>query len=119
MRFKVDEDLPTEVAVLLREKGHDAPTVGDQQLQGCPDEQLWSVAQGERRCLVTADKGFGAPRRQAHSAHAGIVLFRLPRESRAGYTQLAESLLAECDLEKVPGSIVVVTPEAIRLHRDE
>ena len=31
MRVKVDEDLPVEVATALREAGHDAPTVLDQE----------------------------------------------------------------------------------------
>jgi hypothetical protein len=34
MKFKVDENLPVEAAVLLREAGHDAATVHDQNLRG-------------------------------------------------------------------------------------
>ena len=117
MHFKVDEDLPEEVAILFRAVGHDAHTVGNQQLQGCPDEELWAVVQRENRCLVTADKGFGDPRRHTQTAHGGIVLFRLPRESRAGYVRLTEQLLAGYNLEEIRGTILVVTPQAIRVHR--
>ena len=75
MHFKVDEGLPEEVAILFGAVGHDAHTVGNQQLQGCPDEELWAVVQRKNRCLVTADKGFGDPRRHTQTAHGGIVLF--------------------------------------------
>ena len=34
MKFKIDENLPVEVAELLREAGHDAATAIEQQLGG-------------------------------------------------------------------------------------
>jgi uncharacterized protein DUF5615 len=34
MKFKIDENLPIEAAALLREAGHDALTVHDQNLRG-------------------------------------------------------------------------------------
>lgn len=60
--IKVDEDLPVEVADILRRAGHDAQTVIQEGLTGTPDEKLWKVVQQERRCLFTADKGFSNAR---------------------------------------------------------
>lgn len=117
LRFKVDEDLPTEVADLLRRTGHDACTVVEQGLTGTPDDGLWDAAQQEQRCLLTADKGFANAQVLPPGKHAGIVLLRLPRETRAGYIRLTESFLAEMDVKWLSGSITVVTPEAIRIHR--
>lgn len=34
MQFKIDENLPIEIAELLNDAGHDAKTVNNQQLQG-------------------------------------------------------------------------------------
>ena len=56
--FKVDEDLPGDVATLLREAGHDATTVVEQDLTGASDDALWRSVDQEKRCLITADKGF-------------------------------------------------------------
>ncbi|WP_368730321.1 DUF5615 family PIN-like protein [Nitrosococcus oceani] len=36
MNFKIDENLPVEVAELLCEAGHDALTVDEQELRGSP-----------------------------------------------------------------------------------
>ena len=116
---KVDEDLPVEVADILRRAGHDAQTVTQEGLTGTPDEKLWKVVQQERRCLFTADKGFSNARLFSPGAHAGIVLLRLPRESRAGYIHLTESFLAGMDIESAIGAIVVVTPGTIRLYRGD
>jgi predicted nuclease of predicted toxin-antitoxin system len=61
MKFKVDEDLPSDIAEALRAAGQDATTVREEGLSGTPDESLWEHSQAERRCLVTADKGFANP----------------------------------------------------------
>lgn len=115
--FKVDEDLPTEVAQNLLGAGHDARTVREQGLGGSADERLWELLQIEKRCLVTADKGFANAQKHPPGTHAGIVLFRLPRESRNGYVRLAKLLLKSEQIELVRGTITVVTPDAIRIHR--
>ena len=48
---------------------------------------------------------------------AGIILLRLPRESRAGYIRLTEHLLSSFKLDAASGAVVVVTPTAIRVTR--
>ena len=55
MRFKVDENLHEEVAVLLRQHGHDALTVYDQQMQGQVDDDVAAVCRQEGRAIVTQD----------------------------------------------------------------
>ena len=70
-----------------------------------------------QRCLFTADKGFSNAQLFPPGTHAGIVLLRLPRESRAGYIHLTESLLSAVDIESAIGAIVIVTPGAIRIYR--
>lgn len=118
-RIKVDEDLPQAVAERLRAAGHDAFTVVEEDLSGASDDRVWEAAHSERRCLFTADKGFADARKYPPGTHDGIVLFRLPRESRLGYIRLLESLLAERELESLAGAIVTVSPDAIRVRRAE
>lgn len=114
---KVDEDLPAEMAVVIAQAGHDAKTVHGQGLTGSPDAQLWPIIQQESRILITADKGFANAITYPPGTHAGIVLFRLPRESRAGYLRLAKYLVAQINLEDLSGSIAVVSPDSIRVLR--
>ena len=45
MKFKTDENLPIEVADVLRQAGHDALTVHDQRLTGHPDLLIWMLPQ--------------------------------------------------------------------------
>jgi len=115
IRIKVDEDLPQEVAATLRHADHDARTVSEQGLAGATDEAVWEVVQYEQRCLFTADKGFANAHLHPPGTHPGIVLLRLPRESRAGYIRLTELLIERLDLSVVAGAIVVVAPESVRI----
>lgn len=103
----------------LRAAGHDAHTVKEQGCVGAADEDLWKLVQTEERILVTADKGFVDPRTVGAHSHHGIVLLRLPQESRCGYIRLIELLLGGMEMEAVRGSVVTVSPAAIRIHRPE
>ncbi|WP_338834811.1 hypothetical protein MHLNE_11180 [Moorella humiferrea] len=40
LRFKIDENLPIEIADLLREAGYEAETVWSEQIQGFSDIEL-------------------------------------------------------------------------------
>jgi len=117
IRIKVDEDLPVEIATLLRDAGCDVRTVAEQDLRGASDERLWGATRDERRCLVTADKGFAAVAAQSPGSHAGLVLLRHPRESRRGYVDLVRSLIGAVDLARLAGAIVIVSPDGVRIRR--
>jgi predicted nuclease of predicted toxin-antitoxin system len=54
MKFKIDENLPLEAAALLREAGHDALTVHDQNLRGALDPKLRAVCIAEGRIPIKA-----------------------------------------------------------------
>lgn len=66
---------------------------------------------------MTADKGFANAQAYPPGSHAGVVLFRLPRESRAGYVRLAGFLMAQLKLDDLAGAIAMVSPDAIRVLR--
>jgi len=48
MRFKLDENLPVEVASLLEDAGHDAHTVNHEKLCGAPDSKIAEVCRQEQ-----------------------------------------------------------------------
>ena len=55
MKAKLDENLPLQIASLLRKLGHDVQTTKDEGLLGCNDLDLWTAAQSEGRILITQD----------------------------------------------------------------
>ena len=58
MQFKVDENLPSKVANMLNDSGHDALTIHDQHTVGDPDPRLAVVRQGQEQALITLDVNF-------------------------------------------------------------
>jgi predicted nuclease of predicted toxin-antitoxin system len=73
LKFKVDENLPTEYAPILREAGFEADTVSDEKLSGAGDSVL-----SERCCTedLTLDLDFANVQAYPPKSHPGIVVFR-------------------------------------------
>ena len=76
MKFKVDENLPTEYAPILREAGFEADTVSDEKLSGAGDSVLSERCRAEDRVLMTLDLDFANVQAYAPKSHPGIVIFR-------------------------------------------
>jgi predicted nuclease of predicted toxin-antitoxin system len=81
MRILVDENIPNVTVHELRTAGHDVLDIRGSPQQGMFDDELWELAQRERRLLVTTDKGFTEYRDESHH---GILVVRLrqPNEER-------------------------------------
>ena len=58
MKFKIDENLPLELAEMLRGAHFDADTIFAEGLRGEADSRILDVCQGEGRVLVTLDLDF-------------------------------------------------------------
>lgn len=72
-QFKIDENLPVEIAELFVNAGHDAKTVNEQQLKGTKDPVLIAVCKSEHRVLVTLDTDFSDIRAYPPQEFAGIL----------------------------------------------
>ena len=82
MRFKLDENLPSELTGLFVEAGHDAMTVRDQGLGGATYPDVASVCRREHRAIVTLDMDFSDIRAYPPRAYSGIVVLRLSSQAR-------------------------------------
>jgi predicted nuclease of predicted toxin-antitoxin system len=82
MRFKIDENLPPEAAVLLRDNGHDADTVLDEALGGSPDPTVAATCKAEQRILVTLDLDFADILQYPPLDYPGIIVLRPARQDR-------------------------------------
>jgi predicted nuclease of predicted toxin-antitoxin system len=116
-RFLVDENLPRELAQHLRSAGHDAVHVYEVTLRGAADERIFSYAQDQVRCIITADLGFGNPY-QYPPPHAGIVVARLPDSlSTDSRTRIIDQALITLQGTDLHNLLVTVEPSRVRIHR--
>ncbi|HUO26562.1 MAG TPA: DUF5615 family PIN-like protein [Candidatus Aquilonibacter sp.] len=116
MRFKLDENLPYELAADLVRLGHDADTVFGEDLIGAEDARIGAAARNSARILMTLDKGIASLLRYPANEHAGLVLFRPDVSGRREVLSFVRSRLASLlDLE-ITGRLTVVTPTRIRVR---
>ena len=116
MRVKVDENFPESAARVLRTAGHDADTVREEGLAGASDPDVMKAAIAGRRMIFTLDRGFGDLAR-AVGAHAGVVVFRLPKQDAKSAAGVLARFVAQFDLNALGGCTVIVQPDRVRIRR--
>jgi hypothetical protein len=84
LKFKIDENLPSEFARILQGAGFEADTVADENLSGAPDAVLAQHARVNHRVLITLDMDFANIQSYPPVTHAGIVVFRPHSQDNAG-----------------------------------
>ena len=117
MRFKLDENLPVELADIFREAGHDAVTVLDQDLMGAQDSDLVSVCMHEGRAIVTFDTEFTDIRTYPPGAYPGFVVFRLDSQSRGHVLEIGTRLLKVLSGATLDGQLWIVEESRIRVRQ--
>jgi predicted nuclease of predicted toxin-antitoxin system len=75
MRLKLDENIDARLAVVLRNAGHDAVTVREQDLHGTDDIHLYRLCISETRTLVTLDLDFSNILRYPPESTPGLISF--------------------------------------------
>ena len=116
MRFKIDENLPIEVASLLSRAGHEATTVISQSLSGSSDQTLIKHCQSEGRVLVTFDGDFADIRAYPPSEFPGLVILRLKRQDRNYVLNVVERLSDALGTEELTGKLWLVEENRIRIR---
>jgi predicted nuclease of predicted toxin-antitoxin system len=113
VRFKLDENLPVELAAELRAMGHDTDTVADEGLCGEADPAIVEAASIADRILLTLDKGIADVRSQRRAA---VVLFRPDSAGRRAVLSFVCERIPRIAAMDLAGRVAVVGPSRIRLR---
>ena len=116
MLFKVDENLPVQLAELLSDLGHDAKTIHDQRLQGVNDLVLLEKCDNEKRTLVTLDIDFSDIRTYPPRDHQGIILLRVGNQSRGHVLEVFRRMLPLIAQEPIIGRLWIVEETTVRIR---
>ena len=101
MQFKIDENLPNDVAETLRNAGHDALTIHDQQMTGDPDPEIAAICQAEERALLTLDLDFADIRNYPPADYHGLIVLRPHSQAKQPVLQLIQQLLSLLESEQL------------------
>lgn len=115
-RFKLDENLPAELADLLRAAGHEVATAREQGLGGEPDTRVAEVCRSERRVLLTLDLDFGDIRSYPPARYAGLIVLRPARQDKPSVLRVVERILPLLEAEPPAGHLWVVDEQSARIR---
>src|SRR5690606_21698980 len=116
MQFKIDENLPVEVAAALQAAGHDAVTIHDQRMVGTPDPQVAVVCQSERRALVTLDLDFADIRTYPPGDFPGIIVLRPRTQAKPFVLSLIAQLTPLLGVEQLDARLWIVQENGVRIR---
>jgi len=116
MKFKIDENLPDELAHLLTDLGWDCRTVVEQRLGGADDPTVSRVCDEEERILVTFDRGFANIKNYPPAHHAGIIVFRLKRQDKPHVLAVSSRLIRALRERPLRGELWIVHEDRIRIR---
>jgi predicted nuclease of predicted toxin-antitoxin system len=119
MEFKIDENLPIEVAQPLIASGHGAKTVHEQHLVGQPDPNVADVCRDEGRVLVTLDLGFADIRAYPPGDYHGLIVLRPRTQSKPAVLSLIRRLIPVLDAERLDGCLWIMDAAGVRIREGE
>jgi len=119
MKFKTDENLPMEVAELLRNAGYEALTVWDQSLEGSYDQDIAQICRREERILVTLDLDFSDLRAYPPTSYPGLIVLRLQRQSKEDVLEVIRRILPVFQTEQITNRLWLVDEKRVRIRGEE
>lgn len=119
MKFKIDENLPVEVAQLLNNASYDAMTVVQQGMAGVDDHNISEICRSEQRVLVTLDLDFANNRAYPPHQYPGIIVFRLRRTDKKYLLKICTQLISLLEHEQLSQRLWIVEESRIRIRGEE
>lgn len=119
MRFKIDENLPVEMADLLRSAQLDATTVVDQELRGEDDLCIIGACLREGRALVTLDLDFADVRTYPPQRFPGLLVLRVRRQDKRHLLAVFRRVIPLIEREPVRHHLWIIEETRVRIRGEE
>lgn len=116
MRFLADMGISPSVVYWLRNAGHDALHLREENMQRSPDQIVLEKACADNRILLTADLDFGYLLAISGASLPTVVLFRLSDMRPSNVWTKLNSVISRYEDEAMNGAFVVVTDTMIRVR---
>jgi predicted nuclease of predicted toxin-antitoxin system len=116
LKFKIDENLPAECAVLLRDAGFGADTVADEHLTGAKDSVIAKKSCEEDRVLITLDLDFANVKAYPPMEHRGIIVIRLKRLDKPTILALMPRIISSLGARTPSGELWIVESDRVRFR---
>jgi predicted nuclease of predicted toxin-antitoxin system len=116
LKLKIDENLPSECADILRAGGFEADTVAEERLTGADDSAIAFRVRSEGRVLVTLDLDFANIQAYPPAEYAGIIIVRSKRQDKHTVLALVHRIVLVLSNRGPAGELWIVEPDRIRFR---
>jgi predicted nuclease of predicted toxin-antitoxin system len=104
VRFFLDHDVPADLALLLRSRGHDAVRLSEVLPVDTPDEAAWAWACADSRIVMTCNRQHFLALAAATEMHPGLIVLNR-RRTRVAEMSHVLALLANAGPEGLDNNI--------------
>jgi predicted nuclease of predicted toxin-antitoxin system len=115
MRFKLDENLPQDLADVLKAGGHDVHTVGAEGLAGAKDASILTACRNEGRAIITFDLDFADIRTYPPADYPGLIVLRLSSQAARHTVAVLSQAIRLLSTEPLSGHLWVVEDAQVRI----
>jgi predicted nuclease of predicted toxin-antitoxin system len=119
MKFKIDENLPVEIAELLRAVDCDALTVIEQDLTGENDTLISETCLREGRVLVTLDLDFADVRAYPPQQFPGFMVLRVRQQDKRHLIAVFQRVIPLIEQEPVEHHLWIIEESRVRIRGEE
>jgi predicted nuclease of predicted toxin-antitoxin system len=116
VKFKIDQNLPAEYAILLREAGFEADSVDDEGLASADDGFVSNRARAEGRALLSLDLGFADIRAYPPQEYLGIIVVRSKAQDKITLLSMLRRLIPALRERSPEGQLWIVESDRIRFR---
>jgi predicted nuclease of predicted toxin-antitoxin system len=116
MRFLGDMDISSGVIQWLRDQGHDATHLREQNLKRLPDGEIFHKADAENRIILTCDLGFGEILALSGTQTVSAVVFRDRNKRTAHLIARLQRVLEDSAQDLEDGAIISVGERGHRVR---
>ncbi|HZV47304.1 MAG TPA: DUF5615 family PIN-like protein [Thermodesulfovibrionales bacterium] len=117
MKFLADMGVAIRIVQWLRDKGHDAVHLREEDLHRLPNGLIFEKARAENRTLLTFDLDFGEIVALSGGEKVPVILFRLHNTRTPHVIERLEKVLRDSSQTLEEGAIIVVEETRHRIRR--
>ncbi|MDH5716947.1 MAG: DUF5615 family PIN-like protein [Spirochaetia bacterium] len=118
MKFKIDENLPTDLKNILKDNSFDAHLVFDENIQGIDDKSLINISKKENRIFLTMDLDFSDIREYPPQDYHGIIVLRPKNQDVETINTLVKKVIPVLRNIDISGKLLIVDQNKIRIKEN-
>jgi len=119
MKFLADENLYIPIVEGLRNRGHEVFSILEEGEIGIPDEDIFRMAAGENRIIVTMDKHFTNILRFPSDLCGGIIVARLYKMRVDKTARLFFNFFDQLSEEQIKRNLIIIARKKLRIRRPD